>query len=185
MQPEDTKEVAKDLDHAYELALILSSVLSGILSQYVSIQQELNLPPIIANLRRLSLIFIFPTILMILAWIMIYFTDNKTWKMRFRTYSWSSLFFLVGAEIVEFYVILVPKGSPVWVFFPIAPFLIGFLIPVIPFYAVKKVLKRYRISFNETAFYCRKGRTGKILRYAPAFIAYLIFWLSFYLTTQI
>jgi len=106
--------------------------------------------------------------------------------MRFRTYAWSSLIFLGMIEIVEFYAVLVPRPAPDWMFYPTIPLLIfGFLVPIIPLFIVKKVLKRYRISFSEIIFYSKKGKAGKVQRYAPALLAYVVFWLSFYLTTQI
>jgi hypothetical protein len=86
--------VIEELNHAFELTLIIITIVSGIVSQLISIEQQIGVPPIIANVQRFSIIFIFPTVLTILVWILTYFFDDETQKMHLRVYAWSSIIFL-------------------------------------------------------------------------------------------
>lgn len=198
MPQERKKKIIEDSDHAFELALILVTIISGILAQYVPTQLEINLPPIIADMRRLSVVFIFPLILTILAWIIIYFTDNESWKMRLRTYAWSSIIFSVLLGVVEFYVICLSKHVE-WIdyIFVLGPFLFGLFIPIIPILLMRQVLKRYKMALG-TIDYFSEGRkipilyllkaplaSGTLRRWAPFFLSYIVFWLAFFLTTLV
>lgn len=174
------KETAKELDHAFELALILINILFGILAQYATTEQkEISLPPIIANLRRVSIVFVFPTILMILAWVVSYFFDDETWRMRLKTYAWRSLIFLTFLASTEFYVISLPQNPPEWAFYLlIIPLLFGLFLPIIPVWLMRKVLRRYRMELENIRFFA-EGKLGRLNRWLPFLLALCIFWAAF------
>jgi len=177
------KETVRELDHAFELALILINILSGILAQYTTMEQkEIVLPPIVANVRRVSIVFVFPTILIILAWVTSYFSDDETWRMRLKTYAWSSLIFLTLLASTEFYVISLPTNSPEWTLFPIAiPILPGMVFPIIPWLLMRKVLRRYKMEVGDIRFFA-EGKLGRLNRWLPFFLAWVIFWAAFKVT---
>lgn len=183
MSRPNKRKIAEDLDHAFELALILSSVISGTLAQYVSVTQEIDLPPIIANLKRLSIVFVFPFVLTVLLWITMYFTDNETWKMRLRTYAWSSIIFSGILGAIEFSVVCnvttVSESLEALVF--IFPTLLGIIFPIIPLVLIMIVLRRYKVALGDTDFFAN-GKRSLILRYTPLFFSYATFWLSLYWT---
>ena len=187
MPRKSKKEIIKGLDHAFELALILMTVISGILVQFVATEEEIKLPPIISNMPRLSIVFIFPSILTILTWIATYFIDNETQKMRLRTYAWSSITFLALLEVFELYVLCTPPNFPEWINDTVlVVFVLGVIVfPFIPVLFVKKILNRYRTVLKDIDFFSRKGRLATLLRYTPFLLSYMVFWLTFYGATTV
>jgi len=178
------KKTAEDLDRAFELAVIVTTFISGTLAQVVGAEQKIDLPPIIANIRRLSIIFIFPSILTILFWITINFMDDETWKMRLKVYSWSSIIFLLILECTELYTICRPPNYPEWLVYPlIIPILFAMAFPLIPFLLIKKILNRYKTVLLDTEFFTEKGMLGTLKRYVPFLLSYIVFWTSFFIAT--
>ncbi len=175
-----------DLDHAYELSLVLTSIFSGILVQFVS-DKPVELPPIIGNLQKFSVVFVLPTIIMIFAWILIYFTDNKVRKMQLRTYSWALLILTATLELIELYVVVVrlPEG-PTWLAYSVLiPLGFSFIFPVIPFLLLRSILKRYKMELGPTYPKSRNRLTMAIKDYVPVVIAWVVVILSFLLTLSI
>ena len=178
--PRTQKKIVEDLDHAFELAFVLITVIAGILAQFVSTEQEVKLPPIIANMRRLSIGFIFPSILTIVSWIAIHFSDDETKRMHLRTYSWTSIIFLAILEVSELYVICRPESYPEWINFPLLfPFLLGMIFPLIPLLLTRRILNRYRIILRDIPFFTDRGKLGTLRRYMSFVLSYIVFWLSF------
>jgi len=182
MPIKNNEKMVKDLDHAFELTLILSSLISGIMAQYVSVTQEITLPLIIGNLQRLSIVFVFPLGLTILIWIASYFANNESWKMYLRTYAWSSMIFEGLMELIMFFVICpFPMGFEyLGVFVFGIPFWFGIFLPLIPLLLIIVILQRYRIALETTTFFSRQGIVPTLLRYTPFTIAYILFWLVFF-----
>lgn len=176
------------MDHAFELSLILISIISGILVSYVPTEAEIDLPPIIASIKRLAIVFVFPSILTILAWVLIYFIDNESLKMHLRSYAWSSIIFSGIIGVVEFYIICCPKTYRLGLDFVIVfvPVICGLVFPIIPFLLMWRILNRYKTAYSTISFFSyetkiRKfGRVlGKIVRYLPFIFSYVVFWLAF------
>jgi len=200
MSNKSKKKILEDCDHAFELTLILITIMLGILSQYVPTELEINLPPIIANMRRLSIIFIFPLSLTILAWITIYLIDNDYRKMHFRIYAWGSIIFSGFFGVIEFFVICHPISShPTWIdnvysLFLLILTLLGLLIPTIPILLIKRILERYKMALGNTKFFESNRKIPipflfrvpitieTLIRYTPFALSYIVFWLAVFLT---
>ncbi|MDH5745057.1 MAG: hypothetical protein OEZ52_16065 [Candidatus Aminicenantes bacterium] len=181
MPRKSKKEIIEELDHAFELALILISIISGIIAQYAGTEQQEFLPPIIANMRRLSITFVFPIILTIVAWISTYFIDDENWKMRLRTYAWSSVVFSMLLEIIIFYVVCRPKNYPVWMDFPFALLLfLSQIIPIVPVFLVKNILKRYKTVLKDIKVFAEGKFRTFVNLYVPFLSSWIIFWLAFF-----
>jgi len=175
-----------DLDHAYELVLILLNILFGIFLQHTTTEEAESLPPIIANLRRLSIAFVFPVVLTITAWVCIYFVDDENWKMRLRTYAWSSAILLAVLEITVLYVVCLPPNSPDWLFFPmVVIFMLSTLFPVISWWLMRRVMERYRTSLKKLPFFTESGKMGTFKRLLPFGFSLGTFWLAFLLSTLV
>jgi len=184
--PRNRSKVIQELDHAFELALLLLSIILAIMAQFTVGEYQEFLPPIIGNIRRLSIVFIFPTILTIIAWITIYFINSETWKMRLRTYAWGSIILLTFFEISEFYVICRPSIYPPWLDFLMVLFLgPSVLFPVFSWWLIGKVLERYQIALKENEFFKGEGKLAKLKRRLPFLISWGIFWLAFYWATLV
>jgi len=180
------KEIIEGLDHAFEFSLILITIISGTITQFVATDQQVDLPPIIANIRRLSIVFVFPSILTILTWVAIYFVDDETNKMRLRMFAWSTNIFLMMTAITELYVICLPPNSPQWVFIPLLiPVFGGMLLPFIPVVLIETIMNRYKTVLKDTDFFVKKGRFWWIKRYTPFALSYVSFWLSFLVSVSV
>ena len=138
IKPTEKKKIIEDLDHAFELALILITLITGILSQYVPTATEFELPPIIANLKRMSIIFIFPLLLAIIVWLGVYFIRNEDRKMFLRTFAWTSVILNAVLGFVEFYLFAFSKILPELLnaIVVVVPIIFGILFPVIPGFLV-------------------------------------------------
>jgi len=193
MSRQDSNKEIENLDHAFEVALILVTVISATFAQYATVEQ-LQLPPIIADLRILSIIFIFPSILAIIVWIGVHFTDDENRKMYLRTYAWSLLLFLIFIELLEFYVICVPtEGRSEWWFNLIfIPFLLYLIVPLIPLLLIEKILGGYEVALKYTAhdfFVMKNNRKSAICvfvikKYLPFALSWLTFWLVYFAGTS-
>jgi len=183
--PRKSKKIVENLDHAFELTLIIITIISATIAQIVaSDEQEINIPPIIANMQRLSIVFIFPSIVTILAWIAIYFTDNETLRMRLRTYAWSSVIFLIIVEIIELFAVCSPQSYPQWVdSILMSMIFITLFFPFIPFLLIVLILDRYKIVLKNIDFFTEKGKVGTSKRYIPFCLSYIAFWITFEATT--
>lgn len=185
MPRKGSKKIVEGLDHAFELALVLITVISGIIAQFVADEQQINLPPIIANMRRLSIVFVFPSILTISAWIVIYFIDDETQKMRLKTYAWSSIIFLIVLEVTELCVLCRPPRFPEWLNFLILfPFGLSMFFPLIPLLLIEHILNRYKTVLKDIDFFTWKGKFGTLKRYTPFLLSYIVFWLAFFAATS-
>lgn len=180
MPRKDRKKSIEDLDHAFELALILITIISGIIAQAATGEEKEVLPPIVANIRRISIVFVFPTVFTILAWIGIYLIDGETWKMRLRTYAWGTILILLFFEVVELYTICLPPDYPQWVAILSTFFiLISLLAPLIPLLLMTKILKRYKTALKDINFFTKEGKLATFLRYIPFCWSWITFWLAF------
>ena len=174
--------IIENLDHAFEVALILVTIISATFGQYASTGQEMHLPPIVADLRRLSIVFILPSILAIMAWIGVYFTVSENWKMYLRTYAWSLLLFLMFLELLEFYVICGFTERPEWWSYTlIIPILFCLFVPIIPLLLIKRVLKGYEraLRYKAHRFFVLDGKLTLLRKYLPFILSWLTFWLVF------
>lgn len=181
MPRKSKKKVIGDLDHAFEFALILITIISGIIAQATTGEEKELLPPIIANIRRISIVFVFPTIFTISAWIGIYFIDDETWKMRLRTYAWGTTLILLFFQIIELYTICLHKDYPQWVGI-LSVIFIGFslMAPIIPLWLLSKILMRYKTVLKDISFFTEEGKWAWIKRYTPFFWSWITFWLAFF-----
>jgi len=179
---ETNKKIIEDIDHAFELMLVIIVLISGMIVQLVgSPQQVISLPPIIANMHRVSIVFVFPSILIVLAWITAYFQDDETQKMRLKAFAWCLVLFLAIFEVFELYTVSRPENFPEWLNFPLVVLLLfGMLIPIIPYWLYRKILKRYKLVLQSTNFFA-SGKLAMLFRYLPLLFAYIFFWFAFYL----
>ena len=188
----DNNKKIEHLDHAFEVTLILVTIISATFAQYATVEQKIQLPPIIADLRILSIIFVFPSILAIIVWIGVHFTDDENRKMYLRTYAWSQLLFLVFMELLEFYVICGPtEGRPQiewWFDLMVIPIFLYLVFPIIPLLLIEKILRGYEVALRYTAhdfFVMKKNRKSAICifiikKYLPFVLSWLItLWLVF------
>lgn len=184
----------ENMDHAFELSLILVTIISGILAQYVPTEVEINLPPVIASMRRVSIIFVFPMILTIFAWIVSCFVDSESLKMHLRSYSWSSIIFSGILGVIEFYVVCSPKGSPEWLHavFLFILVIFGLMFPIIPIFFTWRILERYKMAYGTAWPFPYKeemGKLGRLVRYCifalPFVLSCGVFWLAFLWTTLV
>ena len=186
MPRKSKKKIIENLDHAFELTLILITILSGTIAQFVADEQEVNLPPIIANMQRLSIVFIVPSILTILAWIAIYFIDDENWKMGLKTYAWSSIILLMIIEVIELFAVCRPPSYPEWInHFATAIIFVSLFLPLIPLWLIIQVLNRYKTVLKDIDFFTREGKVGKIKRYGPFVLALTVFWITYFATTSV
>jgi len=178
MPRKSRREIVKELDHAFELALILITVISATIAQFVTTEQKINLPPIIANMQRLSIVFIFPATLAIIAWISIYFIDDESWQMRLKTYAWASITTLALFQVFELFTLCMPKTYPRWLdFFIVLFFSAGMFF--IPWLLTEKVLERYKMALKNINFFTVEGSRSKLIQLIPLFLSWVVFWLTF------
>lgn len=173
----------EDFDHAFEFILVAINVVSAMIAQYAGQLKEP--PPIVATVGRFLVSMIFPTILTIIVWTMSYFTDDETWKMRLKSYSWGYAISLSFFEVAILIVISIgptfPHG-PTFFFLPdlliAAFFMLSVFIPVVPFFILRRILKCYNSRLKEIAFFTERGDIGEIKRFIPILMAWLTFWLT-------
>jgi hypothetical protein len=172
--------IVGDMDHAFEVVLIIITIISGIVAQAATGEEQQFLPPIIENIRKMSVVFVFPTIFTVAVWIFIYFTDDENWRMRYRTYSWGTALILLSFEATELYVICLPKNHPEWaVDVPIFVGFVSFIVPVIPFLLLLRILGRYKTVLKDIPFYTEEGIWAKVKRYGPYVLSCATFWFLF------
>jgi hypothetical protein len=170
-----------DADHAFEFVLIIITIISGIIAQAATGEEQHFLPPIIENIRKMSVVLVFPTIFTVAVWIFIYFTDDENWKMRYRTYSWGTALILLFFEAIELYMICLPKNHPEWaVAVPIFVGVVTFLVPVIPFLLLSRILGHYKTVLKDIPFYTEEGIWAIVKRYVPFVLSCATFWFLFF-----
>lgn len=176
-QDERRKNIIKDLDHAFELALIIFNIILAIIIQYVLGLDVKALPMIIENISKLTIAFILPVMITLVIWIIIHFIDNETWKMRLRTFAWSSIVFLIFTITFTLLVVSIfpdlMYSSDLTALYIVTMFLI---IPIIPLYLVSKVLNRYKKALNNIEFFTASGKSGSFKRYLPFLLSWGIYF---------
>lgn len=186
MHEEEKRKKIEDLDHAFELVLIIVNILFTSIILYVQAKPEKELPLIISSVQKISVLLVFPIVLTLVAWVAIPFVDDETWKMRLRTFSWGSLILLVMIQITEFYVMsrnLPSAENMQWFdYIFMLVFLFGFLIPTIPSLLMRRILKSYGKVSPESHFFKVKGIRGNLNRYISFAFSILVFWSFFILT---
>lgn len=159
MPRKNKKKIVEDLDHAFEFTLILTNITTTALALGVSnIPQGLRGPLAFYS-------YILPAILAIVAWISIYLTDDKTWKMQLRTYSWSSVIILACLEFLH---VFIAVFSWFYVF--------TLLFPFIPWVILTRILKRYKKGVGNIYFFTDSGLLGVLRRYMPFLLSWATFW---------
>jgi hypothetical protein len=174
--------VVEGLDHAFEFLLLILSILFSVISLYTTTEE--HLPLVMRNVRDLSVLLIFPTVLTIIAWVSIHFTDDENWKMRLRIYSWASVLLLAVVHLMEFYIVC--RGGLIteavyWYDYPFIVLSYAGLLGVIPLWLITKVINRYKTGLKDSSFFTLKGKRRILNHYGPFVVSLLIFWLAYLL----
>lgn len=184
IQMDNKKEIIGNLDKGFELLLVLTTIISGSIAQFISGKENIELPPIIENLSRLSIIFIFPVIFLIISWVSTYFIDDENKKMHLRTYSWSLIITIIALEIIELYVLCRPENYPVWLdVIVIIPVFFVLLFPLLQFWLITKIHEKYRAELSNITFFSKLGKLGFLIRNFGVILASVTFWCFFMLVT--
>jgi len=173
-------EVVEGLDHAFEFLLLLLSILFSIISLYTTTEE--HLPLTMRDIRDLSLLLIFPTILIIFAWVSIHFTDDENWKMRLRIYCWASVLLLMVIHLSEFYIVCrggLLTETVYWYDYIFILFASAGLLGVIPLWLINIVVNRYETGLQYSFFFTLKGKHRILNRYGPFVVSLLVFWLAY------
>lgn len=188
MSSENDRKIVERADRAFELLITLIVIITGLVSQYLPIvmtdpQQAANLPTVIANLKRFSLVFFLPLIATIAAWLVIYFIDNETGKMRLRVFSWGPIIFSTILGAAEYYAVFCSFLVPQWLHFALGIFVVYFclLFPIIPLLVLTKIMQRYKMGLSNVNFFQGGGWLITAKRYTPFLASYIIFWSAYVL----
>jgi hypothetical protein len=180
MTQKPENEVVEGLDHAFEFLLLILSILFSIISLYTTTEE--HLPVVMRDLRDLSVLLIFPTVLTIIAWVSIQFTDDENWKMRLRIYCWASALLLAGVHLMEFYIVCrrgLLTEVVYWYDYPFIILSLASLLGVIPLWLITKVINRYKTGLQDSSFFTLKGKHRILNYYGPFVVSLFIFWLAY------
>jgi hypothetical protein len=180
MTQKPENEVVEGLDHAFEFLLLLLSILFSIISLYTTTEE--HLPLVMRDIRDLSVLLIFPTALIIFAWVSIHFTDDENWKMRLRIYCWTSALLLAVVHLMEFYIVCrggLLTEAVYWYDYPFIVLSLAGLLGVIPLWLITKVINRYKTGLQDSFFFTLKGKHRILNHYGPFAVSLFVFWLAY------
>jgi len=154
------------IDHAFELLLVLSSIVAAALYEHTGVE-PIDLPPILKSIPAALNFLFLPFIILIPLWIYLLITTNQKIQTALRIYLWSLIVFHLLLLVMEF-IVMSRLGSEYIPLFGIL-FIFALIVPILPGLVVWYIISSYGDSLPRLRF-------SRILKPLLFLIAYGTIW---------